>query len=138
MKKRISDFNFLAIKYQVPTKDIPNPGYRCTYHQCAWNHYLKYVDWGFYLDENGNNITGCAQCMEKCDADKQCSSLECGKDQPFLDGTVKRAHCSYWYNGVCEKAEEFTLNPRNYIWTCLKTNTGTLPFFTVKPFSKYL
>ena len=62
--------------------------------------------------------------MAKCDEDVDCSSLECGSDQKFLDGRIKKAHCSYWRSGSCEKAEEFTMNPFNYIRTCKKKEAG--------------
>ena len=62
--------------------------------------------------------------MALCDKDERCSSLECGEDMNLPDDSVKRAHCSWWSNKTCQKAEEFTLNPANYILTCKKTNIG--------------
>ena len=116
---------FIAITYDVPSEAIPNPGYQCTYHECKWSDYIKNIDWGFYL-QNGRNITGCSLCMAECDRDSLCSSIECGTDQHLQDGTVITPYCSYWRNGKCEEADEFKLNPGNFIWTCKKKNTGIL------------
>ena len=122
----------LAITYEITSELIPNPDYRCTHYECRWSDYTRYVHWGFYLDENGKNITGCAACMAKCDEDELCTSLECGEDQPLLDQTVKKAHCSYWRNESCEKGEEFILHPNNFIYTCIKKKTGISTFMYSK------
>ena len=78
-------------------------------------------EYGFFLSD-GKNISGnnCDECMIKCDSEPWCSHIECGSDQEFLDGSIKKSHCSYWRTGSCEEAEEFTLNPSNYITTCKK------------------
>ena len=94
------------------------------------SEYTENVDWGIYLDQHRQNNTGCASCMERCDTGEQCSSVECGNDQELLDGTVIKAHCSYWYNGFCERAHEFNLNPSNTNLTCKKIKTGMFPFLT--------
>ena len=114
----------LAIKYDIPNEDIPNPRYKCTHHNCPWSEYQKDVHWGFYI-EMGANITGCELCMTKCDHNMSCGSVECGEDQPLLDGTVVKAHCSWWRKGSCETAEEFTTNPADFIWTCKKKGNYT-------------
>ena len=56
--------------------------------------------------------------MERCVADENCQSIECGPDQPFMDGSIRAAHCSWWSKDACYKAEDFTLNPQNFILTC--------------------
>ena len=91
----------------------------CTHHECNWNDFTKGTDWDFYTD-NGRNISGCSPCMQKCEVDPNCYSLECGEDQPLPDGTTKYAHCSWWNEHSCFKYEDFTLNAPNYIWTCRK------------------
>ena len=58
--------------------------------------------------------------MKHCDEDSLCTSLECGPDQEMQDGTMIKGYCAYWYNGACDSAEEFKINPGNRIWTCKK------------------
>ena len=58
--------------------------------------------------------------MTRCNSESWCSHIECGNDQPFLDGSIRKSHCSYWRTGSCEEPVEFTLNPQNYIYTCKK------------------
>jgi len=108
---------YTAIKYDVDSSKIPNDRFKCTHYECPWSEYSKGTDWGFYL-ENGRNISGCQQCMERCEADENCQSIECGPDQPFMDGSIRAAHCSWWSKDACYKAEDFTLNPQNFILTC--------------------
>ena len=74
-------------------------------------------------------ISDLETCTTLCDEDTKCTSLECGADQPLLDETVIKGHCSYWYNGACEKPEEFTLNPQNLIMTCKKIDTAGILLF---------
>ena len=93
--------------------------YKCTHHECNWADYKKGLDWDFYT-ENGRNISGCRSCMEQCQANPQCQSIECGNDQPLLDGTVIPAYCSWWRKGACQTSDEFSLNGLNFIWTCTK------------------
>ena len=103
---------------------IPNPRYKCTWHECAWSQYEKGTDWGFYK-EGGEDIRTCDVCMRRCDEDPSCGSVECGNDQPLLDGTVIKSYCSWWRKGSCETADEFTTNPKDFIMTC-KKGTGFL------------
>ena len=69
--------------------------------------------------------------MERCDEDQLCTSLECGPNQDMQDGTVINGYCAYWYHGLCESEEEFSLNPANLIWTCKKIQTGISVFLAV-------
>ena len=112
-------FYFSAIKYEIPSEHIPSDQYKCTHHECDWRFYEKGTDWDFY-QINGRNISGCRDCMAQCDEDPNCKSLECGEDLSLPDGTTVHAYCSWWNAQSCYKHEEFTLNPNNYIWTCLK------------------
>ena len=84
------------------------------------------VDWGFYT-ENDQPITGnnCESCMSKCENDENCGSVECGRDQELQHQQTKHSHCSWWRNGNCEEAFEYSLdqNKQNYIWTCKKQGT---------------
>ena len=119
-------FFVIAITYDISSDNIPNPNYKCTHHECEWIGYEKDLDWGFFYAYDGTNITGCAPCMAMCDKNTSCTSLECGEDQPMPDGSVKSAYCSYWTGSKCQKPEEFTLNPNNYIVTCKKESIGML------------
>ena len=118
----INCYILLAIKYDINSDWIPplfRDKFKCTHYECNWNDFTKGRDWDFYTD-NGRNITGCNTCMQRCQEDSNCHSLECGEDQPLPDGTTKYAHCTWWNKNSCFKYEEFTLNPQNYIWTCKK------------------
>ena len=112
-----SSFSFSGIKYNIDSQQIPNDLFKCTHYECPWRDYTKGTDWDFYL-ENGRNISGCNLCMERCEADENCQSVECGNDQPLLDGSIIAAHCSWWSKDACYKHDDFTLNPKNFIWTC--------------------
>ena len=107
------------MQYKIPADYIPNPNYRCTGHECPWSAYIEGQDWGFYKN-NGQHINSCKACMSRCDNTTSCGSIECGPDQPLTDGTVLRGYCSWWREGLCETAQEFSTNPHNYIWTCKK------------------
>ena len=109
-------FDFLAIQYAV---SIYEPQYRCTHHECPWSHYEEDTDFGFWTD-NGERIASCTRCMELCDNDPSCGSVECGPDQDLPSGSVLSGYCSWWKAGKCEAAAEFTTNPANYILTCKK------------------
>ena len=107
------------MQYNVPNELIPNPRYKCTGHECPWSNYKEGIHWGLYK-ENGKQMGNCTLCMNKCENDPECGSLECGLDLPLPDGTVKKAHCSWWKRGTCETAGEFSTNPHNLIMTCKK------------------
>ena len=123
-------FYFSDIEYEIDPSiirkiDSANRGYSCTQRECVWTHYKKGEDYGFYLNENGQNITGnnCETCFEKCATDDTCSGVECGSDLQLPDKTWVRSHCSWWSKGRCSEGSELTLDPasvKNYIWTCRK------------------
>ena len=126
---------FPAIQYNIPAEHIPNPQYRCTSHECPWNQYKEEIDWGFYK-EDGEHIDNCRLCMTRCDDDPACGSVECGENQNLPDGTVVKAHCSWWRKGKCETGPEFSTNPNNLILTCKKqrkflySNTRNITFMS--------
>ena len=109
----------LVLTYDAPSS---NAGYECTHRECAWANYLVDQEYGFFYTSDGKNISGnnCDECMNRCNSESWCSHIECGNDQPFLDGSIRKSHCSYWRTGSCEEPVEFTLNPQNYIYTCKK------------------
>ena len=80
---------------------------------------MENTDYGFWED-GGQPIDSCQRCMERCDNDQSCGSVECGPDQDLPDGSTLPGHCSWWKVGKCETAAEFTTNPPNSIWTCMK------------------
>ena len=111
--------------------NIPNPGYRCTHHECPWSQYEEEIDFGFWTDA-GERIANCERCMEKCDNNQTCGSVECGPDQALSSGSVLFGYCAWWKKGNCETAAEFTTNPENYILTCkkqCKLHVENLKFF---------
>ena len=115
--KKLSIFS--AIQYNIPQEYIPDSQYRCTHHECPWSQYEEDIDFGFWKDGE-ERITSCQTCMERCNNDPSCGSVECGPDHNLPDGTVLYGYCSWWAVGKCEKAAEFSTNPANYIWTCKK------------------
>ena len=74
--------------------------------------------------------------MTRCDNDPACGSVECGENQNLPDGTVVKAHCSWWRKGKCETGPEFSTNPNNLILTCKKqrkflySNTRNITFMS--------
>ena len=120
---------FSAIQYDVSQDFIPNPRYRCTHHECPWSQYKEDTDFGFWTD-SGERIANCERCMERCDNNQTCGSVECGPDQALPSGSILFGYCSWWRKGVCETAAEFTTNPNNYILTCKKQ--GEFDFETFK------
>ena len=116
------------MQYNYPLEDFPDylvlpTKYKATPCECRWDEYTEGTEWGFYYN-GGSNITGCAACMEKCDLDPSCGSVECGEDQPLLDGSIIPAHCTWWRNGTCQTEDEFKLNPNNFIVTAKKLGKG--------------
>ena len=62
--------------------------------------------------------------VAKWNEDVPCSCIECEHDQELQDGTILKAHCSYWHTGSRERLQQVTLNPKNLIWPFKKCFTA--------------
>ena len=62
---------------------------------------MKYKDWGYYDQNDGN----CLRCKGQCSKDPNCGAVECGN-----------GWCSWWKVGKCQNEEEFT----GAVYTCRK------------------
>ena len=82
----------LAIKFDKGNRDIPNYLFKCSHYECKKGYYTKGKDWDFYPN-NGKKYSGCRDCIKTCEDDLKCKSLECGEDQPLLNGTTRYAQC---------------------------------------------
>ena len=112
-------------QYEIPQNEVNilNPGYKCSNHECPWYKYEYGSDYGYWMDD-GKQIKSCKRCMEICDVDPSCGSVQCGPDQSLPNG-VAEGFCIWWKKGKCVKATEFTVTqPANdlfdFIWTCKK------------------
>ena len=88
-------------------------GYNCQHIHCKWSDYEENIDWGVY--SNSTNID-CAACRKRCNADLNCTGIECG-------GLRKYAHCSWWRGQSCSHNEDRVVFNDNF-QTCMKIIEG--------------
>ena len=129
VKKLLNFFYFYLTalhQYEIPQNEVNilNPGYKCSNHECPWYKYEYGSDYGYWMDD-GKQIKSCKRCMEICDVDPSCGSVQCGPDLSLPDG-VTEGFCIWWKKGKCVKATEFIVTDFtatdlvDLIWTCKK------------------
>ena len=74
---------------------------QCEKKSCKWGDYEASQDWGYYSKTNGN----CQECQDRCNKDKTCGAVECGKE-----------YCSWWKTGTCTRS----VASSGRIFTCWK------------------
>ena len=108
--------------------------YLCTDMHCKWEDFTHM--WGFYLDNgknitnlsvdiNGNNVTECTKCQNRCSSDSDCGAFECSPN-----------YCSYWKIGICSKITDATFTNANY-YTCRKPGSFVLKNIATSQIHKF-
>ena len=80
-----------------------NETYKCKNTACHWETDGENIDWGYLDKANGN----CDSCINLCDKDESCQSVECGN-----------GYCSWWKNNKCIDPPELHKKTQ----TCTKTS----------------
>ena len=80
-----------------------NETYKCTNAVCHWDDTGHNIDWGYFTNKTGK----CGACIDFCDKEKFCQSVECCRD-----------YCSWWKNDKCNTP----VIPDKKLQTCTKNS----------------